>query len=80
MLASKLIKLYRECYSFDGGKEIEELLVKSLKQQYTGVDGKIRPSTREVAKLTVEFLDCMRQGRKPESVFKKPVKAVDELW
>jgi hypothetical protein len=80
MLARKLIKLYRECYLFDGGKEIEELLVKSLKQQYTGVDGKIRPSTREVAKLTVEFLDSMRQGRKPESVDKKPVKAVDELW
>ena len=80
MLASKLIKLYRECYSFDGGKEIEELLVKSLKQQYTGVDGKIRPTTREVTKLTVEFLDSMRQGRKPESSDKKPVKAVDELW
>ncbi|HOI63196.1 MAG TPA: DUF2791 family P-loop domain-containing protein [Mesotoga sp.] len=80
MLARKLIKLYRECYSFDGGKEIEELLVKSLKQQYTGVDGKIRPTTREVTKLTVEFLDSMRQGRKPESSDKKPVKAVDELW
>ncbi len=80
MLARKLIKLYRECYSFDGGKEIEELLVKSLKQQYTGVDGKIRPTTREMTKLTVEFLDSMRQGRKPESSDKKPVKAVDELW
>ena len=80
MLARKLIKLYRECYSFDGGKEIEELLAKSLKQQYTGVDGKIRPTTREVTKLTVEFLDSMRQGRKPESSDKKPVKAVDELW
>ncbi|MGV8105084.1 MAG: BREX system ATP-binding domain-containing protein [Mesotoga sp.] len=80
MLARKLIKLYRECYSFDGGKEIEELLAKSLKQQYTGVDGKIRPTTREMTKLTVEFLDSMRQGRKPESSDKKPVKAVDELW
>ncbi|HOZ98596.1 MAG: BREX system ATP-binding domain-containing protein, partial [Mesotoga sp.] len=80
-LIRRLKTLYASCYSYTADSSFEENTLQSLVKQYTGIDGKLRPSVREVAKLTVEFLDSLRQGKGQEgNGDADSVKAADQLW
>lgn len=80
-LIRRLRTLYASCYSYTADSSFEETTLQTLVKQYTGIDGKLRPSVREVAKLTVEFLDSLRQGRSQEENGEADsVKAADQLW
>jgi len=80
-LIKQIKTLYSSCYSFAADATFEEETISTLMKQYTGIDGKLRPSIREVAKLTVELLDSLRLGKKSDEIGdSNSVKAADKLW
>lgn len=81
-LIERLNTLYCNCYSLESGRLFEQDTFNSIVKQYTGVDGKLRPSVREIAKYTVELLDGLRRGEAVPVSRKgtNSAKAIDDLW
>ena len=80
-LIRRIKSLYSSCYSYAADSSFEEKTLETLMKQYTGIDGKLRPSVREVTKLTVELLDSSRLGNETDTIGNTDsVKAADNLW